>query len=132
MPFCPAIWRRWWNEPWCCACRASPVARWSALGLWWGPSRTASRCSRKCRPVADVETMSLTWRAAVSGCLVLLVAGLAGCVSGSTAKQQRQQAFEEGRQKALQEQTEDQTPVVLFRGDVRNTRVPWREGLTLA
>jgi hypothetical protein len=76
--------------------------------------------------------MSLTWRRAVSGCVVLLVMGLAGCASRPTVKQQREQAFEEGRQKALQEQTKDQAPVVLFRGDVRNTRVPWREGLTLA
>lgn len=63
-----------------------------------------------------------------------LLAGLTavGCVSKSAALRQRQQAFQEGREKAVAEQLLEQQPYVVFRGDVQNPRVPWREGLTLA
>lgn len=63
---------------------------------------------------------------------VLLLCGiLAGCVSRGAARRDQLKAYEEGRQKALQEQMHHE-PSVLFRGDVRNQSVPWREGLTLA
>jgi hypothetical protein len=61
-----------------------------------------------------------------------LVLGITGCVSQSTARREHLKAYEEGRQKALSEQATQNDPVVWFRGDIRNPRVPWREGLTLA
>lgn len=57
---------------------------------------------------------------------------LAGCVSKSKARLQSEKAFLEGRQKALADQQQQEQPVVWFRGDVRNQRVPWSEGLTLS
>jgi hypothetical protein len=65
-------------------------------------------------------------------CLFLLALGLTGCVSHSTATNRAQKAFYDGRQAAQAEQQAQQQPAVWFRGDVRNTRVPWSEGLTLA
>ena len=67
--------------------------------------------------------------------VVVVVGGcVGGCVSQGTARREQLKAYEEGRQKAMEEQEKAaQTgPVVLFRGDIRNPRVPWREGLTLA
>jgi hypothetical protein len=62
-------------------------------------------------------------------CLVALFAS--GCVSKSKARLQAEKAFLEGQQKALSDQQQQQQPVVWFRGDVRNQRIPWSEGLTL-
>ena len=63
-------------------------------------------------------------------CLFALL--FAGCVSKSTARLQAEKAFLEGQQKALTDQQQQQQPVVWFRGDVRNQRIPWSEGLTLS
>jgi hypothetical protein len=66
--------------------------------------------------------------------VALLGLGVAvtGCASKTSARLQEQKAYEEGKQSILREQTQQNEPVVFFRGDVRNQRVPWREGLTLA
>jgi len=61
---------------------------------------------------------------------LLLAATLTGCVSKSRARVESQNAFLEGQRQALIEQ--QQKPAVLFRGDVRNPRVQWIEGMTLA
>jgi len=74
-------------------------------------------------------------RAATSLVTLLLAVVAGGCVSSKTAKQDQLKAYEKGRQKAMEEQArnaEAQQPAVFFQGDVRNPRVPWREGLTLA
>ena len=62
---------------------------------------------------------------------LLLVISLAGCASKSKALKPGGGSFNPGEQKALLEQ-QMQEPAVWFRGDVRNLRVPWTEGLTLA
>jgi hypothetical protein len=62
----------------------------------------------------------------------LLALLLTGCVSKSNARKQAGGSFNAGEQKALLEQQQMQEPAVWFRGDVRNQRVPWTEGLTLA
>ena len=54
-----------------------------------------------------------------------------GCVTARQAELERWRGMEEGRQKALEQQSQ-QEPAVFFVGDVRNSRVPWQEGLTLA
>jgi hypothetical protein len=61
--------------------------------------------------------------------LILSVAaiGLVGCVSKKTARLESQAAFLAGQQQASQA-----VPTVLVRGDVANSVIPWREGLTLA
>ena len=56
---------------------------------------------------------------------------LTGCASKAKAQKPGGGAFNPGEQKALIEQ-QTQEPAVWFRGDVRNLRVPWTEGLTLA
>jgi hypothetical protein len=65
--------------------------------------------------------------------LVTLLLGflLAGCASKPKVHQQGGGAFNPGEQKALLEQ-QMQEQAVWFRGDVRNQRVAWTEGLTLA
>ena len=65
-------------------------------------------------------------------CLCLLALVCCGCVSKSKARLQAEKSFLEGQQKALVEQQQQQQPVVWFRGDVRNQRIPWVEGLTLS
>ena len=62
---------------------------------------------------------------------VLLGLLLTGCVSKSKARKQAGGSFNAGEQKALIEQ-QMQEPAVWFHGDVRNQRVAWTEGLTLA
>ena len=64
-------------------------------------------------------------------CLCLFGFLSTGCVSKSQARLQSEKAFLEGQQKAVTEQQQQQQPVVWFRGDVRNQRIPWTEGLTL-
>lgn len=46
--------------------------------------------------------------------------------------QAEQRAFAAGRQQALLEQQQKNEPVIWFRGEVRQARVPWVEGITLA
>lgn len=72
----------------------------------------------------------LGWVLALAAVLVTpLLAG--GCITAGEAQRRRVQAMEEGRQKAMEEQLK-QEPAVFFVGDVRNGRVPWQEGITLA
>lgn len=63
-------------------------------------------------------------------CLVSLCLALCGC--SSKAKVDPRNAFLEGQQRAWSAQQQNQEPVVFVRGMVRNPRVPWTEGLTLA
>lgn len=63
--------------------------------------------------------------------LLLAAVLLSGCVSRSKAKLDAQRAYLEARQQLLAEQLEQQ-PAVWFRGDIRNARVPWVEGLSLS
>jgi hypothetical protein len=70
------------------------------------------------------------WRLLLLVLLSLALSG-AGCVSSSKAKLDAQKAYHEGQQKVLAEQ-QDQQPAVWFRGDIRNPRIPWAEGLTLS
>lgn len=63
--------------------------------------------------------------------LLLLAFPIIGCVSKSKARLKAQAAYLEGQQKALAEQAAQQ-PAVWFRGDIRNPRVAWIEGLTLS
>jgi hypothetical protein len=63
--------------------------------------------------------------------LLLLTFSITGCVSKSKAKLNAQAAYLEGQQKVLAEQAAQQTSV-WFRGDIRNPRVAWIEGLTLS
>lgn len=66
---------------------------------------------------------------ACSCCLVGLCLALCGCGSN---KVDPRNAFLEGQQRAWTAQQQNQEPTVFFRGMVRNPRVPWTEGLTLA
>ena len=62
------------------------------------------------------------------GCAALIAAS--GCVSKSTANARAQAAFMAGQQQALTRQQAG--PSVAFRGDVRNSTVPWMEDMSLA
>jgi hypothetical protein len=66
---------------------------------------------------------------ACSCCLVGLCLALCGCAS---KKVDPRNAFLEGQQRAWTAQQQNQEPAVFFRGMVRNPRVPWTEGLTIA
>jgi len=63
--------------------------------------------------------------------ILLLVVVLSGCATKATARREAEKAFVEAQHREQAEQ-ERQHPSVWFRGDVRNQRVPWTEGLTLA
>ena len=64
-------------------------------------------------------------------CVVLsLGPGLGGCAS--KGKVDPRNAFLEGQQRAWTAQQLNEEPAVFFSGMVRNPRVPWTEGLTLA
>lgn len=70
--------------------------------------------------------------------LILLLALLlpaAGCTTKARARRDAQQSFQEGQRQMLAAQQQAQAaqqPMVWFRGLVRQTRVPWVEGLTLS
>jgi hypothetical protein len=62
---------------------------------------------------------------------LLLVISLLGCVSKSNSRSQAETAYNRGQQSVVAEQPLE-PPVIFFKGDVRNQRIPWTEGLTLA
>ena len=64
-------------------------------------------------------------------CCLLLALVATGCVTKSGARREAQKTLFESQQRATMEQQQSE-PVVWFRGDIRNPRVPWREELTLA
>jgi hypothetical protein len=64
----------------------------------------------------------------VLGSLILVLFVL----SCAKSKVNPSNAFLEGQQRAWTGQQQNQEPAVFFRGVVRNPRVPWTEGLTLA
>jgi len=56
---------------------------------------------------------------------------LAGCVSKSNANLNAQRAYIAGQQQAMMTMQQSKTTVQI-RGNVKNTAIPWTEGLTLA
>ena len=65
------------------------------------------------------------------GLVLILALAVTGCVSASKAERQAQRAAYAALQQAQAEELAKQ-PAVWFRGDVRNERVGWEEGLTLS
>ncbi len=65
----------------------------------------------------------------VSGLFLLLTLATSACISKSRANAQAQAAFSAGQQQAAAQAKAG--PSVNFRGDVKKSRVPWAEGLTL-
>jgi hypothetical protein len=63
--------------------------------------------------------------------ILLLAVALSGCATKATARREAEKAAIATQQSAMAAQA-NQEPAVWFRGDVRNQRVPWTEGLTLA
>jgi hypothetical protein len=61
-------------------------------------------------------------------CLPLVVVG---CVSKTKAKLNAQQAYIAGQQQAMMTMQQKQNTVQI-RGNVKNTTIPWTEGLTVA
>ena len=61
----------------------------------------------------------------------ILLCMACGCVTKSGARREAQKAVFEDKARAEMEKQQKE-PAVWFRGDIRNPRVPWREGLTLA
>jgi len=55
-----------------------------------------------------------------------------GCTTQSQARARAQAAYLAGQNAALRQQLQDQTPGVTVDGPVKNPRVPWVDGLTLA
>ena len=66
--------------------------------------------------------------------LSLLSVSLTGCISKAKADAQARAAFVAGEQQAMRnmEQVKARGPSVTVVGQVRNSRVPWTEELTLA
>jgi len=71
--------------------------------------------------------------------ILLFTLALNGCTTKATARREAEKkAFIATQQSAMagpetqQQQQQQQQPAVWFRGDVRNHRVPWTDGLTLA
>ena len=63
-------------------------------------------------------------------CLLLALLLVLGCASNARLREER--AFRQGQAQALTEQQQQIQPSVRFQGDVRQTRIPWTEGLTLS
>jgi hypothetical protein len=63
--------------------------------------------------------------------ILLLALALTGCATKATARREAEKAAIATQQSTMAAQA-IQEPAVWFRGDVRNQRVPWTEGLTLA
>lgn len=67
--------------------------------------------------------------------LFALLAFLSGCATKSTTKLREENAYLRGQLDAAEKQRQQQLqqqPTVFFTGLVRQTRVPWREDLTLS
>ena len=66
--------------------------------------------------------------------ILLFALALTGCTTRATARREAEKkAFIATQQSAMPPpENQQQQPAVWFRGDVRNQRVPWTEGLTLA
>lgn len=66
--------------------------------------------------------------------VLLFAMALNGCTTKATARREAERkAFIATQQSAMPPpDNQQQQPAVWFRGDVRNQRVPWTEGLTLA
>jgi hypothetical protein len=67
--------------------------------------------------------------------LLALLAFSSGCASKSTTKLREENAYLRGQLDAAERQRQQQLqqqPTVFFTGLVRQTRVPWREGMTLS
>lgn len=62
----------------------------------------------------------------------VLLALLAGCVSKSNARLQVSSAYFAGRAQGLQQAQPANPAVIRFVGPVRNSTIPWTEGMTLA
>ena len=62
---------------------------------------------------------------------VLLAVLASGCVSKSKARAEAQRAYMAGQQAAMARMQQAQGPSVTINGQVRNSVVPWTEGLTL-
>lgn len=90
--------------------------------MWLAPFRIAWKFYRKCQPVVDMRTFVFLI------CVPLLVAG---CVSKTKAKLEAQQAYIAGQQHAMMTMQQNKTAVQI-RGNVKNTSIPWTEGLTVA
>jgi len=64
--------------------------------------------------------------------ILLFAVVLSGCTTKATARREAERkAFIATQQSAMPPQ-ENQQLIVWFHGDVRNPRIPWTEGLTLA
>lgn len=55
-----------------------------------------------------------------------------GCTSKSKAQSDARTAFLAGQQQAMMRMQQGQSPIVTVHGKVRNTTIPWTEGLTVA
>lgn len=67
-----------------------------------------------------------------SACLLLLAITLSACVTKSKAQAQARAAFEAGRQQAMDQMRQQQSPAVTMIGKFQNGIIPWTEDLTLA
>lgn len=76
-----------------------------------------------------MRTINVAW------VLLALLVFLSGCASKSTTKLREENAYLRGQLDAAEKQRQQQLqqqPTVFFTGLVRQTRVPWREDLTLS
>ena len=76
-----------------------------------------------------MRTINIAW------VLLALLVFLSGCASKSTTKLREENAYLRGQLDAAEKQRQQQLqqqPTVFFTGLVRQTRVPWREDLTLS
>jgi hypothetical protein len=64
-------------------------------------------------------------------CVVVCLLAIVGCVSKTKAKLTAQQAYIAGQQQAMMAM-QQKANTVEIRGNVKNTSIPWTEGLTLA
>ena len=83
------------------------------------------------QPPVHGQSVRSSYTARILSAIALSSLCLTGCVSKSKAKLNAQAAYLEGQQKVLAEQ-QAQLPAVWFRGDIRNPRIGWAEGLTLS
>ena len=62
--------------------------------------------------------------------VVFLLAAVSGCTTKSAARREAQAAFQAGQQQAVQQQSLGTSIRVV--GDVKNTLIEWRDGLSLS
>jgi hypothetical protein len=89
-------------------------------------------CTRMNTDFGIVQAPDIRVHPCPSVVIIVLAVVLTGCATKESARREAEKKAMIATQQSAMAAQANQEPAVWFRGDVRNQRVPWTEGLTLA